>query len=125
MFESLPLAAPADGASAVIRSVFWVLLTIVVTVVLVLLALAVKKRFSAAGDVGPSPVGGGFTVGDLRRMRDNGEISDEEFERARERIVAGAKRRLAEEAERAGNPDRPPPEAPLTKDTDLIRDAEG
>ena len=124
MFESLPLATP-DGASAVIRSVFWVLLTIVVTVVLILLALAIKKRFSGGGEPGPGPIGGGFTVGDLRRMRDNGEISDDEFERARERIVAGAKRRLAEEAERAGNPDRPPPDAPLTKDTDLIRDAEG
>jgi hypothetical protein len=43
----------------------------------------------------------GFTLGDLRDMRKKGQISEAEYERAKEAIVAAAKR-----------PTTPPPKAP-------------
>ncbi len=113
-----------DPAGALLSCVGWVLLIVIATVVLVLVALSLKKRYSNDdGGGGDIPVGG-FMVGDLRRMRDRGEISDEEYERARERIVTAAKQLLAKDTEKAGDPDRPPPDAPHTKNLDLIRDAE-
>ena len=117
------LAAPEGGS--VLSALGWVLLIIVAAVVLLVLGLWVKKKITGDDDFEPpSMVMGSFSVGDLRRMRDNGEISDEEFERARERVISDAKERQEREAERQGNPDLPPPDAPRTKDVDLIRDAE-
>jgi hypothetical protein len=116
--------AAADRSGAIVSAAFWVLLIIVAAVVLLVIALAVKKRFGERDAVSPDVVGAGFTIGDLRRMRDSGEMSDEEYERARERIVAAAKRRLEEDAQKQVPRDRAPADAPLTKDIDLIRDAE-
>ena len=128
----VPLLAQPDKSTAVMTAAMWVLLILVAVVVLVLIGLAVKRRLwddDAGGGDGvttgsPDRMAAGFTVGDLRRMRDAGEINDDEFERARERIVAAAKRRMAQDARRQGDPDKPPPDGPRTKDVDLIRDAE-
>ncbi len=119
-------ARNADRLGQLMSATGWVLLVIIAAVVLLLLSLWVKKRFDHrnAPEMAPDVATGGFAVGDLRRMRDSGEISDEEYERARERIVAGARRTLAKEAEAKGDPDRPPPDAPHVKNLDLIRDAE-
>ena len=99
---------------------------IVAAVVLLMLGLWLKRRLDARDSAATAPdvAAGGFAVGDLRRMRDAGEISDEEYERARERIVAGARRTMAKEAQAAGDPDRAPADAPHVKNLDLIRDAE-
>ena len=104
----------------------WVLLVLIAAVVLLMLGLWMKKRLDHRGDMTSAPdvAVGGFSVGELRRMRDAGEISDEEYERARERIVAGARRQMAKDTEAAGDPDRPPADAPHVKNLDLIRDAE-
>jgi hypothetical protein len=40
----------------------------------------------------------GFTLGDLRRLRDSGEMSEEEFERARDSMLAAHRRTEAREA---------------------------
>lgn len=49
------------------------------------IALWLKRRYQG----GDSGGGGGFTLADLRDMRARGEISEEEFERARGRMVGG------------------------------------
>jgi len=38
------------------------------------------------------PPGAGFTLGDLRELHKSGKISDEEFNRAKEKIVMAAQR---------------------------------
>jgi hypothetical protein len=43
-------------------------------------------------------VGTGFTLSDLREMRRKGQISDEEFERAKGKIVAAAQRAITRDA---------------------------
>jgi hypothetical protein len=44
--------------------------------------------------------GAGFTLSDLRQMRGNGQISQEEYERARQLIIVSSQRRVEEEASR-------------------------
>lgn len=116
-----------DRTRSLMSAVGWILLILTVSVVTIVVALWVKGKWFGhpqRQDYGEG-LAGGFTVGDLRRMRDAGELSDEEFERARERIVVAAKRQVETETRAAGNPDAPRPDAPQTKDVDLIREAEG
>lgn len=40
----------------------------------------------------------GFTLGDLRRLHREGQMTDEEFERAKAQIIAGARRALERDA---------------------------
>src|SRR5690606_31169632 len=40
----------------------------------------------------------GFTLGDLRRLHREGQMTDDEFERAKARMIAGAKRALERDA---------------------------
>jgi uncharacterized membrane protein len=60
-------------------------------VFLVLLLLAVifwlRKRLSPTREAGPS----GFSLADLRSLRQKGAISDDEFERAKARILQALK----------------------------------
>lgn len=129
LMEHAPLwlAATNDATRSIMSAVGWILLILIVAVVLFVVALWAKGKWFGTPerqDYGEG-LAGGFTVGDLRRMRDSGEISDEEFERARERIVVAARRQVEADTQAAGNPDAPPPDAPRTKDVDLIREAEG
>ena len=67
-----------------------------------LIALGLIAAFAAVGGVAiiivrralraPPPTPGGFSFGDLRELRDAGEITPEEFEAARASIIAHAKR---------------------------------
>lgn len=112
-----PGAAP-DAALGFRRALMWVLLLIVAFVVLVLLAMWFRRHFLG----GPKrrerePIG--FSLSDLRRLRDEGKITTEEYERTRDRLVHSAQVIVAE-AEK----DRPRADAPRTKDVDLIREAE-
>lgn len=63
--------------------------TIGVLVVIVLvgggIALWLRRRLQAGGDGS----GVGFTLGDLRDMRARGEITDEEFDRAKSQMISG------------------------------------
>lgn len=43
----------------------------------------------------------GFTLGDMRRMRDEGQITEEEFERARTQMIAATQRAAERAAEQA------------------------
>ena len=121
-----PARDTTDTTRSIMSAVGWILLILVVAVTLFVVALWAKGRWFGAPEPGVATGGviGGFTIGDLKRMRDSGEISDEEFERARERIVVTARREMAEEADAADDPERPKVGSPVTKDVDLIRDAE-
>jgi hypothetical protein len=51
----------------------------------------VKKRLQS-DDEDASDLAGGFTLSDLRRLHKTGEMSNEEFEKAKVRIIEAAKR---------------------------------
>ena len=69
--------------------VFWsVVLVAVITVGLVVVS-RVKRRLQAND---AEEVSAGFSLSDLRRMRDEGEVSAEEYDKARSRVIDAAKR---------------------------------
>lgn len=59
-------------------------LVLIVVVVLGLMIVSWMKRRMQAAD---EPVPAGFTLSDLRRLHKDGQITDEEFERAKARTI--------------------------------------
>ena len=71
------------------RAVGWSLVLIALIVVAFLAVMQLRKWLqSDDGEAAPSI---GFTLGDLRQLHKEGEMTDEEFERARAKMMAGAK----------------------------------
>jgi len=69
---------------------------LVVAIVLVGAAAVMWLRKRMWGsDSGGEPEGGGFTLGDLRQLHKSGKMTDAEFARARDAIVAAAQRAAA------------------------------
>ena len=67
-------------------AIFWLLVGVIV---LLLVTLWVRKRFlSPADEATPA----GFTLGDLRQLHKSGQMTDEEFEKARAQVLAGTKK---------------------------------
>ena len=60
--------------------------------------LWLRRRFWGPEDAGVPGVG--FTLGDLRQLHKSGQISEEEFTRAKEKIVAAAQRAAERDAAR-------------------------
>jgi hypothetical protein len=58
----------------------------------------------------------GFTLADLRRLHKQGQMTDEEYERARSQLVALAQRAVNEEQDAIGPPQRLPPQNKLRSD---------
>jgi len=80
-------ALAETGIGDIAGVVFWSLLTIGAIVVAFLAYVRLKQWMKADEDVH----GEGFTLGDLRQLHKQGKMSTEEFERAREKMVASAK----------------------------------
>jgi uncharacterized membrane protein len=77
----------ADTTSVIL----WSGVLIIFLLVGFILVAAVKKRMKAEDAAGPG-AGTGFTLSDLRQLRREGKISDEEFARAKEKIIGVAKK---------------------------------
>jgi hypothetical protein len=75
-----------SGAASVI---FWSAVLIGLIVV-AFLAYAQFKRWMS--DSGPTSSGPGFTLSDLRQLHREGKMTDEEYEQARAKMVASAKK---------------------------------
>ena len=82
---------------------------VVVLVLAMVIVTWVKKRLKDSDE----PVSSGFTLSDLRQLHKSGQMSDEEFERAKAKVVEAARRATERQAaRRAGvtpdvkNPDR-------------------
>lgn len=80
---TLDLLAQSSSSSAVT----WSLILVVVLVVGFAAVLQIKKWLMA----GDEPQATGFTLSDLRRMRKEGSMTEEEFEKAKALIVGVAK----------------------------------
>lgn len=72
-------------------------------------AMVVRKRVQGTDAGGPG--GGGFGLSDLRRLHRQGDLTDEEFERAKAKIVSGYHRAAEREGEGEGAAGGPPVEA--------------
>jgi hypothetical protein len=89
---------PVCQTQDILPILFWSFLLLAL-VVLMFLAVIYLKKWLASDD----PTSGGFTLGDLRRMKASGQMNDEEYEKAKLQIVGAVK--LA--AEKMGAPAKP------------------
>ena len=88
---------------------------VVVSVIGLAVAIRVKRYMQRDDPAGPAP-SAGFTLSDLRAMHRAGQLTDAEFEKAKEKIVVAAQKA----AERIA---APPPGAPVDRDSaDAIRE---
>jgi hypothetical protein len=78
----------------------WSLLLVVLLIVMFFAIGMLRKWISKVSDEGEAPKVG-FTLGDLRRMRDEGQITEEEFERARTQMIAATQRAADRAAQQA------------------------
>jgi hypothetical protein len=103
-----PHLAEANIAPAI----FWSLVILVLLIVGMMAAVRLRRKLKQE-DVTAAPVAG-FTLSDLRQMHRAGQITDAEFEKAKEKVVLAAQKASARQA--------PPPGTPVNKDsTDAIR----
>ena len=98
--------------TSVLSVMFWCALTLVAAVAAFFVYRRFKNWMSEAAD--PTPAG--FSFSDLREMRRQGQISEEEFEKARSKLFASAKE-MTEKlpsalANRRQPPASPPPAPP-------------
>ena len=105
----LPLAEAMDA----VRVIGWSL----VLVALLLVGFYAVTRLRHWLKADDAPVGIGFTLSDLRQLHRDGKMTDEEFEKAREKMMASAKAMAAKLPDplarnrRPGQDQRTPPPA--------------
>lgn len=77
--------AGGGSASSVMDAVVWILLLVACCLVLGVILMRLRKRFfgEPEGDAGEV-----FPLSDLRRLRDGGELSEDEYRRAVD-VLAG------------------------------------
>ena len=93
----------AWDAAAVLRAVAMLaggLLVLIAAVVLV------RKWLIGRDEVDQAP---GFTLADMRRLRDEGELSEQEYQRIRARLIGEARRGLDADDGDSQAPPRPSP----------------
>lgn len=74
---------PMNLASGETSILLWSLVLMGLVIAGYVLATWVRNKLREPDD----PTSGGFTLGDLRDMHRNGQLSDEEFERAKQRLI--------------------------------------
>jgi uncharacterized membrane protein len=91
----------ASGGDLLAEVLPWVLILLAFVVVASVVIMWLHRRVRSDH---PSATGGGFTLHDLRQMHARGELTDEEFQRAREAVIAGVRHAASEnEADHAPN----------------------
>src|SRR5690554_1191289 len=92
------LGVPATFSLAQTPSIapvfFWLLVLLGLVVIAAAAALWLRRWYRS--DQSTAAIG--FTLGDLRRLHREGQMTDDEFERAKARMIAGAKRALERDA---------------------------
>lgn len=79
------------GHDASSNVIIWSVVLVVILIVGFLAVTKAKKRLRDDDDTSPG-VASGFTLSDLRQLRRAGQISEEEFERAKAKIVELARK---------------------------------
>jgi hypothetical protein len=92
-----------------------VLIALAIMMVLVMIGgcgiLLFRRRLRQAVDADASG-NVGFSLSDLREMRDRGEITSEEYEATRMKVIASVRNSLAVKPPRKGSSPLPPPRPP-------------
>jgi len=98
-------AAPAGTGGSNPGDVFmsilpYAVIIIFITVVGGIVMMISRRKIDAAGSGGPV----GFTLADLKELRDRGELSEAEYDRARQDVIERARRafRTGDRGEGAG-----------------------
>ena len=89
--------AAVSGILGQVGGVLFWSLVIVALVVTGFVVVSWVKRWASDAEEVPA---GGFTLGELRRLHQEGQMSDEEYEKAKGMIVEAAKAMAAKRAER-------------------------
>ncbi len=103
------VAVLAQNRAAAGRVFVWCAVLLVAAVGLGFIAWWLRRRLAAQDDSEPLPMG--FSLSDLRTLHARGELTDEEFEHAKRRMVAGTRARLGAEPQTPAPPSAPPPAA--------------
>ena len=109
---------------------FWCGVLLVVAVVLGLIAWWIRRRFNRDDEPDAGSVSGtGFTLAELRQMRDDGQLNAEEYDYARRKLIAKTRQSMEQ-----GTPEDPLPNAqaeprdpadPIGSDGQSVDDAAG
>ena len=108
-----PFGALAQ-ADSIIGIIGWSIVLIVLLVGM-FVGVSYLKKWMKDDDVGGSAGGLGLTLSDLRKIHEAGEMTDEEYERARTKMMAAAKAQTANMPDPAGGrraPGLPPRQQP-------------
>jgi hypothetical protein len=103
MDDVMALLAQSDSSFADIF--FWALLLLVLVLGLFVAVVVLRKKMSPDEDFH----GVGFTLSDLRQMHKKGQMSDEEFERAKIALLGSMKNMPAKPADVMQPKDFTPP----------------
>jgi hypothetical protein len=87
--------------------ILWASLGLVAFLIFGFLVVTQVKRRMNAGDSDPTAASG-FTLSDLRELHESGQMSDEEFERAKGRVIAAARRATDRDTPKPDTRQKPP-----------------
>jgi hypothetical protein len=94
------------------RIIILSLVTLAVVTVGLVIVSRVKKRMAETDDDPAGAAAAGFSLSDLRRMHKLGQVSNEEFEKAKAKVIDAARRAAERAAATPGkNRDGAPPTA--------------
>ncbi|MDY7108815.1 MAG: SHOCT domain-containing protein [Planctomycetota bacterium] len=99
-----PLIATVDQGSALFREVLPWLVALLVLAVVGGIVIMIVRRWVRSSDAPPEE---GFTLHDLRQLHAAGRLGDEEFERAKAKLIERVKAAASENADAEGPHDSP------------------
>ena len=120
--DVMPLAANTTSGFDVFTVLLWSAALIVLLVIGMAFALRLKRRLKAEDDPAAVPAAG-FTLSDLRQMHRAGQLTEEEFTKAKEKIVAAAQK-AAERASPKGETSPPRDSIDAIRARRLAREAQ-
>jgi cytochrome c-type biogenesis protein CcmH/NrfG len=95
-------AAATDSGSPVLSILFWAMVVIAAVVAAYFIIMRLKAWLSNESDTESMPIG--FTLSDLRRLHADGKMSDEEFEKAKAKMIEATKKAAEKAAQAAKKP---------------------
>jgi uncharacterized membrane protein len=101
---SFPLAQGSGAGGGIL----WSVVVILLCVAAFWLISVVRKRLKEDAEVTAGPATG-FTLSDLRQLHKSGQMTDAEFERAKEKIVEAGRRAAAQMPSPLASRRNPPP----------------
>lgn len=92
----------SSGGGSVGDAVIWIIVLVVCCVIFGVVLMQLRKHFLGADD--DAGAGAVLPMSELRRLRDSGELSDEEYRRAVDVLASQARAYRSDES--SGSPDR-------------------